>query len=222
MTAFQPILEAAQARAGGAAALQARLPSPKSAEELRAMGDDRYLSLMSLRIFRAGLKHAMVDARWPAFEEAFEGFDPRRVQMLSDEDLDALLTDKRLIRHAAKMHAVRANAAAICRLARDKGGFGAYLADWPVAEVVGLWDDLTKRFTQLGGSSGPYFLRMAGKDTFLLTGDVARALQHWGVVTRPPKGKGERGRVQAAFNDWAAETARPLCQLSMVLALSLD
>ncbi len=222
MVDFQPILQAAEARAGGAAALEARLPTPKSAAELRALGDDRYLSLMSLRIFRAGLKHAMVDARWPAFEEAFQGFEPRRLRMLSDEDLDTLLTDRRLIRHGAKMHAVRANAAAICEIAEEAGSLGAYLAGWPGAEVVGLWDDLAKRFCHLGGNSGPYFLRMAGKDTFLLTGDVARALQHWGVVARAPKGKGDRRRVQAAFNDWAAETGRPLCQLSMILALSAD
>ena len=99
MTPFQPILEAVRARAGGAAALEARLPRPKTPAELRALGDDRYLSLMSLRIFRAGLKHAMVDAKWPAFEAAFEGFEPRRLRMLSDEDLDLLLTDKSLIRH---------------------------------------------------------------------------------------------------------------------------
>ncbi len=222
MVDFQPILPAAEARAGGAAALRARLPTPKSAAELRAVSDDRYLSLMSLRTFRAGLRHAMVDARWPAFEEAFQGFEPRRLRMLSDEDLDALLTDRRLIRHAAKMHAVRANAAALCEIAEGAGSFGAYLAGWPGAEVVGLWDDLAQRFSHLGGNSGPYFLRMAGKDTFLLTGDVARALQHWGVVARTPKGKGDRRRVQAAFNGWTAETGRPLCQLSMILALSAD
>ncbi len=222
MTAFEPILKAAEARTGGAAALQARLPTAKSAAELRALGDDRYLSLMSLRIFRAGLRHAMVDARWPAFETAFQGFEPRRLRMLSDEDLDALLTDRRLIRHAAKMHAVRANAAAICEIAEEAGSLGAYLAGWPGAEVVGLWDDLAKRFSHLGGNSGPYFLRMAGKDTFLLTGDVAHALQRWGVVDKSPKGKGDRRRVQAAFNGWAAETGHPLCRLSMILALSAD
>ena len=165
MVDFQPILQAAEVRAGGAAALRARLPTPKSAAELGAVGDDRYLSLMSLRIFRAGLRHAMVDARWPAFETAFQGFEPRRVRMMSDEDLDALLKDRRLIRHAAKMHAVRANAAVLCDLSEDKGGFGAYLAGWPGAEAVGLWDDLAQRFSHLGGNSGPYFLRMAGKDT---------------------------------------------------------
>jgi 3-methyladenine DNA glycosylase Tag len=124
------------------------------------------------------------------------------------------------------MHAVRANAAAICAIADEAGSFGAYLAGWPGAEAVGLWDDLAKRFSHLGGNSGAYFLRMAGKDTFLLTGDVARALQHWGVpwgaVDKPPKGKGDRRRVQATFNGWTAETGRPLCRLSMILALSAD
>ena len=221
MIPFQPILEAAQARAGGAAALEARLPQPKSPAELRGVADDRYLSLISRRVFRAGLRHAMVDAKWPAFEAAFGGFDPRRLRMLSDEDLDLLLTDRRLIRHAAKIHAVRANAAALHEIAEQAGGFGAYLADWPGADVVGLWDDLARRLRQMGGNSGPYFLRMAGKDTFLLSGDVGRALQAQGVVERPPKGKGDRRKAQAAFNDWAAETGRPLSQLSMILALSL-
>ena len=221
MTPFQPILEAARARAGGAAALEARLPQPKTDAELRSVTDDRYLSLISRRVFRAGLRHAMVDAKWPAFEAAFEGFDPRRLRMLSDEDLDLLLTDRRLIRHAAKMHAVRANAAALHEIAERAGGFGAYLAEWPGADVVDLWDDLARRLRQMGGNSGPYFLRMAGKDTFLLSGDVGRALQAQGVVERPPKGKGDRRRAQAAFNDWASETGRPLSQLSMILALSL-
>jgi hypothetical protein len=41
------------------------------------------------------------------------------------------------------------------------------------------------------------------------------------VVDRPPKGKGDRRKAQAAFNAWAADTGRPLSQLSMILALSL-
>ena len=44
----------------------------------------------------------------------------------------------------------------------------------------------------------------------------------WGVVDKPPESKGGRRRVQAAFNGWTAETARPLCRLSMILALSAD
>ena len=79
MKKFAPVLERALARAGGAEALERMLPSAKSARALRARGDDRYLSQMSLRIFRAGLRHAMVDERWPTFEKVFKRFEPRRV-----------------------------------------------------------------------------------------------------------------------------------------------
>ena len=222
MTDFARIIDAARTRAGGKEALEARLPVPSGPDALRARSDDRYLSLMALRIFRAGLKHSMVDAKWPAFEEAFLGFEPRRVTAMSDEAMDALLADKRLIRHGGKMMAVRENAGAMLALAEEAGSMGAYLADWPGEEIVGLWQDLAKRFKQLGGNSGPVFLRMAGKDSFILTPDVVRALQHWGTVESAPKGKRAQAQVQAAFNDWVADSQRPLSQISMILALSVN
>jgi 3-methyladenine DNA glycosylase Tag len=219
---FARILDAALTRLGGEAALSARLPTPKSPAELRAVGDDRYFSLMSLRIFRAGLKHDLVDSKWPAFEEAFHGFDPRRVRAMPDEDLEALLKDARLIRHWGKLKAVHANAAAFLDVAAAEGGFGAFLAGWPGEEVVALWDELAKRFQQMGGNSGAYFLRMAGKDSFILTDWVGKALVRWDVLDAPPKGKGDRIKAQAAFNGWARETGRPLSHLSMILAASVD
>jgi 3-methyladenine DNA glycosylase Tag len=219
---FEAVEERARERVGGMQALAQRLPLPKSADQLREVGDDRYLSLMSLRIFRAGLKHSLVDAKWPAFEDAFAGFEPARVVAMPDEELEALLNDRRLIRHWGKLKSVRANAAAIVKLARDAGGMGAHLAAWPRDDVVGLWDDLGKRFAQLGGNSGPYFLRMAGKDTFLLTEAVVKALNHWDAFAGAPKSKAERRLVQQVFNAWHQATSRPLCQLSMILAASVD
>src|ERR1700739_1809826 len=78
---FGPIHEAARTRIG-AAALEARLTRPRAPAELKAETEDRYLSQMELRIFRAGLKHSLVDAKWPAFEEVFNGFEPRRVRAM--------------------------------------------------------------------------------------------------------------------------------------------
>ena len=221
MRKFAPVLGRALARAGGAEALEGMLPSAKSARALRARGDDRYLSQMSLRIFRAGLRHAMVDERWPTFEKVFKRFEPRRVIAFSDEDIEALMGDKRLIRHWGKLRSVRDNAAAMVALTEESGGFGAYLAGWDGADTVGLWADLARRFSQLGGASGSSFLRMVGKDTFLLTGDVVRALNDLGVVQKKPAAKKDLGAVQAAFNGWADETGRELCQLSRILALSI-
>src|SRR5215472_13358905 len=219
--AFVPILERARTR-HGASALEARLPVPKTADELRAMPDDRYLSDMERRIFRAGLKHSLVDAKWPAFEEVFHGFEPHRVRAMSDDALQALMTDTRLIRHWGKLKSVRDNAAAMIAVGEENGSFAAWLADWPATNIVELWGALAKRFSQMGGNSGPSFLRMAGKDTFVLTHSVTAALKRWGAVETPPKNRKDRAAVQSCFNAWAAETGRPLCQLSLILAASVE
>ena len=78
MPSFESFRKRAVERVGGEAALAGMLPAPANERELRDRGDDRYLSLMSLRVFSAGLKHSMVEAKWPAFEDAFHAFDPRR------------------------------------------------------------------------------------------------------------------------------------------------
>ena len=218
---FAEILDAARGRLG-AAALEARLPQPKASEQLAETPDDRYLSQMSRRIFHAGLKHSMVDGKWPAFEEVFYGFDPRRVRVMSDEAMEKLLGDARLIRHWGKLKSVRDNAAAMLEIAAENGSFGKWLAGWPDEDVVGLWEALAKRFSQMGGNSGPSFLRMVGKDTFILTPSVTSALKRWGAITAPPKNRQDRAQVQAAFNGWASETGRPFCQLSLILAASVE
>ncbi len=222
MTPFKKIIETAAKRCGGQAALETHLPKPATAKALKAQSDDRYLSLMSLRVFSAGLKHSMVQAKWPDFEEVFMGFAPKRVRAMSDEALEALLEERRIIRHWGKIKATRHNAAAICEIADEHGGLGAWLAAWPTPDIVGLWGELQTRFAQLGGSSGPYFLRLAGKDTFVLTSDVIKALNQWGAYDGEPKGKRARAEVQLAFNAWAEESQRPLSHLSRILALSVD
>jgi 3-methyladenine DNA glycosylase Tag len=220
-SSFAPILAAARTRLG-AAEIEARLPKPRSAAELEAVPNDRYLSQMSLRIFRAGLKHSLVDAKWPAFEAVFHGFEAHGVRAMSDEALEAMLADRRLIRHWGKLKAVRDNAAAMIAVAEEQGSFGAWLANWPGTDIVELWEKLAKRFSQMGGNSGPTFLRMVGRDTFILTPSVTGALKRWGAIDAPIKNRKDRAAVQSCFNAWAAETGRPLCQLSLILAASIE
>ena len=74
----------------------------------------------------------------------------------------------------------------------------------------------------MGGSSAPYFLRMVGKDTFILTNDVIRALNRWGAYQAIPSTIKAKQEIQGKFNIWAEESGRPLCQLSRILALSVD
>ncbi|SDA66674.1 DNA-3-methyladenine glycosylase I [Pseudomonas sp. NFPP33] len=209
-------------RFGSAKTLEAMLPQPRSDAQLRALSDDRYLSLISLRIFRAGLKHSLVDAKWPAFEEVFFGFDPEKVVLMGAERLENLMQDARLIRHLSKLKSVPRNAQFILDVRREKGSFGALIADWPVSDIVGLWKYLAKHGSQLGGLSAPRFLRMVGKDTFVPTDDMVAALKAQGVIDKAPTSLKDLAAVQAAFNQWQAESGRPLCQLSVMLAHTVN
>ncbi|MDP3976832.1 MAG: DNA-3-methyladenine glycosylase I [Pseudomonas sp.] len=209
-------------RFGSAAALEARLSQPRSAAELRALGDDRYLSTISLRIFRAGLKHSLVDAKWPVFEQVFFGFDPEKVVLMGAEHLENLMQDARIIRHLGKLKSVPRNAQFVLDVRREKGSFGALIADWPVTDIVGLWRYLAKHGSQLGGLSAPRFLRMVGKDTFIPSDDMVAALKAQNIIDKVPTSLKDRAAVQAAFNQWHTQSGRPLCQLSMMLAYTVN
>lgn len=210
-------------RFGSRAALEARLPAPRDSGHLRAMADDRYLSMIALRVFRAGLKHSVVDARWPVFEEVFFGFDPNKVVLMSAEHIERLMQDKRLIRHLAKLRSVPRNAQMVLDLRREYGSMGSLIADWPSHDIVGLWRLLAKRGNQLGGLSVPRFLRMVGKDTFVTTGDVLTAMTAMGVLDRATAtSQRDLALVQTAFNQLAEQSGRPLCQLSAMLAFTVN
>ena len=218
---FQVIEEAALLR-HGSAAVAARLTKPKSPAELGAITDDRWLATMTRRTFQAGLRHTLVDQKWPAFEVAFKGFDPPLVAALHDEDLEAMLENRALIRHLGKLRATRHNAAAMVEIAALHGSFARFVADWPVTDITELWALLGKRMQQLGGKSAPGFLRMMGKDTPVPTDAVMRALAHWQVTTGKPTSKAGRASLQQAFDASHAETGKPLAQLSQILAMSID
>jgi len=216
------LLEYCLNRFGSLSALEARLPQPVDAATLKSLGDDRYLSLLTRRIFRAGLKHSLVDAKWPAFEEVFFGFDPEKVVLMGGERLERLMQDARLIRHLGKLRSVPLNAQMILDIQRSHGSFGRLLAEWPEQDIVGLWELLTKRGNQLGGLSAPRFLRMAGKDTFVATDDVVAALKAQHILDKAPTAKRDRQQMQEAFNLWREQSGRPLCQLSVMLAHTVN
>ena len=209
-------------RFGSVAALEAELPVPASPRQLRELADDRYLSMIALRVFRAGLKHSLVDAKWPVFEQVFFGFDPEKVVLMGTEHLERLMQDARIIRHLGKLKSVPRNAQMVLDVAKEKGRFGALIADWPVTEITGWWKYLSQHGPQLGGLSAPRFLRMVGKDTFVPTYDVVAALNAQKIVDKVPTSLRDLAIVQEAFNQWHTESGRPMCQLSMMLAYTTN
>jgi len=221
MKSFAELFDQAAKRKGGAQVLEALLPIPLTKAKLAKIPDDRWLSTMSKCVFQAGFNWQVVEKKWPDIEEAFAGFHLQRWTFMSDDDLERLLRDKRIIRHATKILAVRDNATFLCDLAEEHGSAARFFADWPTEDYTGLLLLLKKRAARLGGNSAQYFLRSMGKDSFILSRDVVAALLREAVVSTEPKSQRDLIRVQAAFNHWQRESGRPLTQISKVLAFTI-
>ena len=174
MTPFKTILARAAKRKGGQAKLEALLPKAPSERALAKLTDDRALAEMSKRIFSAGFVWSVIESKWPGFEAAFLGFEPRKLLMKPDEFWEKLVADKRIVRNPQKIMAVRGNARFVSDIAREHGSFGKFLAAWPATDQVGLLDLLAKRGTRLGGNTGQYLIRFLGKDSFIASRDAPR------------------------------------------------
>jgi 3-methyladenine DNA glycosylase Tag len=126
-----------------------------------------------------------------------------------------------LIRHLGKMKAVRINAGMIFRASEEYGSFANFMTQWPENDTVGLWAYLKKNGAQLGGASGAYVMRMTHQDTFMLTNDVVTALKARNIVDKVPTSKRDLKTVQDKFNQWHEESGWPLCEISVLLALTV-
>ena len=221
MESFTSIFQRAAKRKGGEAALEDLLGPPVSNRTLRGRSDAFYLSEMSKAVFRSGFVWKIIEAKWPAFEQAFHGFDVTECAMLSDEALEQLDANAEIVRHAKKIRSVRNNAQFMLDVRAEHGGFGKFLAAWPEDDFVGLWSELKTRGDRLGGQTGRYFLRFVGRDTPILSRDVVTALIGAGVVDKEPTSKRALQSTQAAFNAWREESGRSYNELSRILACSV-
>jgi len=222
MKHFATIRARAAKRKGGDAELNALLPKVKSAAALARMKDDRVLADMTKRIFSAGFAWSVIEKKWPGFEAAFLGFEPKRLLAQPDEFWEQLASDPRIVRNAQKIMAVRANAQLIRDIAQEHGSFGKFLAAWPATDQIGLLDVLAKQGARLGGRTGQFFLRFIGKDCFVLSMDVVACLRDAGLdIAENPSSKSDLRKVQEQFNAWMEETGLPLTHLSRICAMSI-
>jgi len=218
---FQKIFNRAAERKGGVTELENLLSKPKKPATLKKIAEAQWLAMFSRGIFATGLNWRVVENKWEGIEDAYEGFDVGRMAMMSDEDLDRLLKDKRVIRQAAKILSVRDNAVFLQGLAREHGSAAACFADWPSEDFKSLIFLMKDRGARLGGATGAYALRRMGVDGYVLTKDVSAALVREGVVDKVTTSKKTMNAVQEAFNTWREESSRPLTQISQVLAMSV-
>jgi 3-methyladenine DNA glycosylase Tag len=190
---------------------------------LASIGDDRYLAQMTRCVFQAGFVWRVVDQKWEDFEDVFFGFPPEKIVLLSPDQIDRFCQNPRIIRNRQKVLSVQHNARFIMEVAREHGSFGRFIGHWPQTDLVGLFAYLKKYGSRLGGMSGQRVLRNTGRDTFVITADVARCLQRAGAdITANPGTRRELALVQEIFNGWHLESALPYSHISRICAYSLD
>ncbi len=221
MSDFSKTMARAAERKGGEAALLSLLgPRPDNAAVAK-LSDDRILSTMTERIFAAGFVWRVISQKWPGFEEAFLGFEPKRLVFQPDDFWHELASDGRIVRNPQKIRSVKENAAFVARVSAERGGFGKFLAEWPADDQAGLLAWLAKNGSRLGGNTGQYLLRWLGWDAYIMSGDMIGALRDAGLdISEAASSKADRGKVQDAMNRWHGETGLPYAHLSRILALS--
>ncbi|MDX8529383.1 DNA-3-methyladenine glycosylase I [Mesorhizobium sp. VK25A] len=222
MLDFQKIHARAAKRKGGEAVLAPLLGPAPDNKAVAKVPDDRILSTMAERIFAAGFVWRVIEQKWPGFEEAFLGFEPKRLLFQPDDFWHELASDSRIVRNPQKIKSVRDNAAFVDRVSKEHGSFGKFIAGWPADDQVGLTAYLAKHGSRLGGNTGQYFLRWLEWDTFVVSADMAAALRDAGLdITENPTSKRDLDKIQAQINRWSAETGLPRRHISRILAMSI-
>jgi 3-methyladenine DNA glycosylase Tag len=222
MADFAKIKARAAERKGGETVLKSLLGPASDNAGLANVRDDRVLSTMAERVFAAGFVWRVIEQKWPGFEEAFLGFEPKRLLFQPDDFWHELASDKRIVRNPQKIRSVRDNAAFVERVSKEHGSFGKFLAAWPADDQVGLTAYLGKHGSRLGGNTGQYLLRWLGWDTFIMSQDMILALRDVGLdIGEAATSKKDQAKVQAQINEWVAKTKLPRAHISRILSMSI-
>lgn len=93
--------------------------------------DQKLFELLCLEGAQAGLSWSTILAKRAGYRQAFHQFEITKVAAMTDAELEALTHDTRIVRNRRKIYAVRSNAQAALRAARQHGSLQAYL--WGLA-----------------------------------------------------------------------------------------
>lgn len=126
-----------------------------------ARSDDEIFEVLSAAVFQARFRPDVVQARWPALREAFDGFSLREVAGWADERALDLASRPGVIRNGKKLRAVIRNARDLESRARAAGSALEYLETFrPDPEA--LVRELDGWAHYVGAPSLRWFIRCAG------------------------------------------------------------
>jgi DNA-3-methyladenine glycosylase I len=107
--------------------------------------DRKWFEFLTLDAFQAGLSWSCILNKREAFRIAFAEFDPERIVLFTEDDVERLMQDKGIVRNRAKIRATITNATAFLRIQAEFGTFDAYI--WTFTNglpIVNKWEALSQ------------------------------------------------------------------------------
>jgi hypothetical protein len=120
-----------------------------------------YFEVMTRAVFQAGVAWKQIASKWDAYREAFAGFDPAKVALFGEFDVERVVETPGVLRTHRKVRATIANAVTLIEVERTHGTFAAYLRSFE--NYAALSKDVKKRFAFMGDMNVWYFLFRTGE-----------------------------------------------------------
>ena len=103
--------------------------------------DHKLFEFMILDAFQAGLSWKTILHRREGFRNAFDGFDAVKIADYTEEKIQELMQDTRIIRNQAKIRSTVSNAQAFLNVQKEFGSFDKYI--WQFTGGTTLYNNWT-------------------------------------------------------------------------------
>jgi DNA-3-methyladenine glycosylase I len=103
--------------------------------------DKKHFEMLILEGAQAGLNWETVLKKREGYRKAFKGFEANQVAVMHDDELEALMQDKGIIRNRLKIFSARKNAIAFLTIQEEFGSFDRYV--WRFvdgAPIINHWE----------------------------------------------------------------------------------
>ena len=89
--------------------------------------DSLWFEFLTLEGAQAGLSWRTIVNKIDGYKQSFKNFDINKVAIMTDEELDLLLTNPRIIRNRLKVYSTRNNAQQMLKIQREFESFDKYI-----------------------------------------------------------------------------------------------
>lgn len=89
--------------------------------------DNHLFEMLILEGAQAGLSWETILKRREGYQKAFHHFDPKKVAVMTDSELNSLLENEGIIRNRLKIYSTRKNAQIFLKIQQELGSFNKYL-----------------------------------------------------------------------------------------------